>query len=252
MRGKVAIVTGAASGIGQAIAERFAAEGARVVVADVSPNGRAVAERLGGLFVPSNLSQSDDCVALVERAVAEYGTVHILVNNAGIQHVAALENFPLEAWERLMAVMLTAPFLLMRAAWPHMRAQGWGRVINISSLNAMRAEPNKAAYNAAKSGLLGLTQTAAVEGGPHGITAHAICPGLVRTPLVEKQIPEVARMQGVAPEEVVSKIFLRTAPIKRFIEPAEIAALAAFLCSEAASAMSGSPLMFDQGISAGV
>lgn len=252
MRGRVAIVTGAASGIGLATAERLAADGARVVVADISPTGQAVAERLGGLFVQSDLSRPSDCIGIVERAVAEYGTVHILVNNAGIQHVAALENFPLEAWERLMAVMLTAPFLLTRAAWPHMQTQGWGRLINISSLNALRAEPNKAAYNAAKSGLLGLTQTAAVEGGPHGITAHAICPGLVRTPLVEKQIPAVAQAQGVAPEEVVSKIFLRTAPIKRFIEPAEIAALVAFLCSDAASAMSGSPILFDQGISAGV
>jgi 3-hydroxybutyrate dehydrogenase len=252
MHGKVAVVTGAASGIGLAIAERLAAEGARVVAADVSPSGQAVAERLGGLFVQSNLTQAADCMEIVGRAVAEYGTVHILVNNAGVQHVAAIEDFPLEAWERLIAVMLTAPFLLTRTAWPHMKAQGWGRIINISSLNAMRAEPNKAAYNAAKSGLLGLTQTAAVEGGPHGITAHAICPGLVRTPLVERQIPDVARAQGIAPEDVVSKVFLRTAPIKRFIEPAEIAALVAFLCSDAASAMSGSPIMVDQGISAGV
>jgi 3-hydroxybutyrate dehydrogenase len=249
---RVAIVTGAASGIGQAIAARLAAEGARVVVADMNPAGAGVAERVGGLFVQSDLSRRADCRAIVERTVAELGSVHILVNNAGIQHVAPIDEFSEEAWDKLLAVMLTAPFLLTRYAWPYMNAQRWGRIINISSLNALRAEAHKAAYNAAKSGLLGLTQTIAVEGGPHGITAHAICPGLVRTPLVESQIPAVARAQGIAEEDVVEQVFLRTAPIKRFIEPEEIAALVAFLCSDAASAMSGSPIMMDQGIHAGV
>lgn len=250
--GRAAIVTGAASGIGRAIAERLAADGAHVVVADLDPGGEAVAEHLGGLFVRCDLGQPSECQALVDRASTAHGGVDILVNNAGLQHIAPIESFPTGAWERLLAVMLTAPFLLTRACWPHMRARGWGRIVNISSLNAFRAEPHKAAYNAAKTGLLGLTRTAAVEGGPYGITVHAICPGLVRTPLVERQIPDVARAQGVPEEDVVSKVFLRNAPIQRFIEPAEIAALVAFLCGDAAGAMSGSPIMFDQGISASV
>jgi 3-hydroxybutyrate dehydrogenase len=250
--GRVAIVTGAASGIGRAVAQRLAADGARVVLADLDAAGADVAERLGGVFVRADLADPADCHAIVEAAVAHYGTVQILVNNAGLQHVAPLDEFPDERWEHLLAVMLTAPFRLTRAAWPHMRAQGWGRIINISSLNAFRAEPHKCAYNAAKSGLLGLTQTAAVEGGPLGITAHAICPGLVRTGLVERQIPAVAQAHSVQPDEVVAKVFLRNAPIKRFIEPAEIAALVAFLCSDETGAMSGSPILFDQGISAGV
>jgi 3-hydroxybutyrate dehydrogenase len=252
LAGKFAIVTGAASGIGRAIAERLAAEGGRVVVADVSPAGQAVAQAIGGLFLPVDLASRAGCARLVGDAIAACGTIHILVNNAGIQHVASIEAFPDEAWDRLLAVMLTAPFALARAAWPAMTAQGWGRIVNISSLNALRAEPQKAAYNAAKAGLLGLTRTLAVEGGPHGITAHAILPGLVRTPLIERQLPALAAAYGVPAERVAPDVLLRAAPIKRFIEPAEIAALVAFLCSDEAAAMTGTPILMDQGIHASI
>jgi 3-hydroxybutyrate dehydrogenase len=252
MNGKVAIVTGGAGGMGRAIAERLAAGGARVAIADVNPAGEQVARQIGGLFIQSDLSQRAACRAILDRTIDAFGAVHILINNAGIQHVAPIDEFAEDKWDTLIAVMLTAPFLLTRYAWPHMKAQGWGRIVNISSLNALRAEPLKCAYNSAKSGLLGLTQTTAVEGGPFGITAHAICPGLVRTPLVESQIPAIAQAHGVDESEVVERVFLKSAPIKRFIEPSEIAALVAFLCSDDASAMSGSPILIDQGIAAGV
>ena len=249
---KVAIVTGAASGIGRAIAGRLAAEGSRVIVADVSPEGETAAHAIGGLFLPTDLTSRADCARLADATIAALGTIHILVNNAGIQQVAPIAAFPDEAWDRLLAVMLTAPFALARAVWPAMAGQGWGRIINISSLNALRAEPQKAAYNAAKAGLLGLTRTLAVEGGPHGITAHAILPGLVRTPLVERQLPALAQAYGVPQERVIADVLLRGAPIKRFIEPAEIAALVAFLCSDEAAAMTGTPILIDQGIHASI
>ncbi len=252
MPARVALVTGGASGIGRAVAERLAVAGASVAVADLSDAGQAVADQLGGLFIQADLSQRDDCERIVDQTVAAFGSLDILVNNAGLQHGAPVEEFPLAAWDQLLVVMLTAPFLLARRAWPLMKARGWGRIVNISSLNALRAEPHKIAYNAAKAGLLGLTRTLAVEGGPVGITAHAICPGLVRTPLVESQIPAVAATHAIPHSQVVSDIFLRSAPVKRFIEPSEIAALVAFLCSEEAGGMTGSPILFDQGIHASV
>jgi len=246
---KIAIVTGAATGIGEATAERLAAEGARVVVNDVNPAGAEVAQRIGGLFIQADLSQRADCRTIVECTLAEFGTVHILVNNAGIQHVAPIDEFPENAWDKLLAVMLTAPFLLTRYVWPHMKAQGWGRLINIASISSLRAEPNKSAYNTAKTGLLGLTRTLAIEGGPLGITAHAVCPGLVHTGLIDKQIPDIARTQGI-PEDKVMDYFLENSPIKRAIQPREIAALVAFLCSDEAAMMTGAPVLIDQGLSA--
>ena len=246
---KIAIVTGAATGIGQATAERLAAKGARVVINDVDPAGAEVAQRIGGLFIQADLSRRDDCRTIVERTVAEFGSVHILVNNAGIQHVAPIDEFPEDAWDKLLAVMLTAPFLLARYAWPHMKAQRWGRVINIASINALRAEPNKSAYNAAKTGVLGLTRSLALEGGPLGITTHAVCPGLVHTNLIDKQIPDIARTQGISENEVMG-YFLGNAPLKRAIRPAEIAALVSFLCSDEAAMMTGAPVLIDQGLSA--
>ncbi len=246
---KIAIVTGAATGIGQATAERLAAEGARVVVNDIDPAGAEVAQQIGGLFIQADLSQRAGCQTIVEQTIAAYGTVHILVNNAGIQHVSPIEEFSEDAWDKLLAVMLTAPFLLTRYAWPHMKSQKWGRIINIASISSLRAEPNKSAYNAAKTGLLGLTRTLAIEGGQLGITAHAVCPGLVHTHLIDKQIPDIARTQGI-PEDKVIEYFLENSPIKRAIKPSEIAALVSFLCSDAAAMMTGAPVLIDQGLSA--
>ncbi len=252
MQDKVVVVTGAASGIGLAVAERFAAEGAKIVISDIQAEaGSAAAQRLNGLFVEGDLSRRTDCKALIYHAIEEFDTIHVLVNNAGFQHINPIDEFHEDIWDKMIALMLTAPFLLTRYAWPFMKKQKWGRVINIASVHAVRASPFKSAYISAKHGLLGLTRTTALEGGSHGITVHAICPAYVRTPLVEKQIAAQARTRGISEEQVVEEVMLKPAAIKRLVEPAEVAGLAAFLCRDEASAMSGSPLMIDLGWTAG-
>ncbi|MCB0211141.1 MAG: SDR family NAD(P)-dependent oxidoreductase, partial [Anaerolineae bacterium] len=177
MRDKVAVVTGGASGIGLAIAERFAGDGGKVVISDINAQaGQATADRLDGLFVQGDLSQRADCRRLIDRTLETFGTVHILVNNAGFQNIDPIEDFSEDKWDTMIALMLTAPFLLTRYAWPSMKEQGWGRIINMSSIHGVVASPFKAGYISAKHGLIGLTRTTALEGGPHGITVNAICP----------------------------------------------------------------------------
>jgi len=250
--GKVAIVTGAASGIGRAIARRLAAEGAAVVVADMQEEGgQAVANEIRGAFVRTDLARRQDCQELVHKTAELYGAVHILVNNAGFQHIDPIEQFPEDEWDRMISLMLTAPFLLTRYAWPYMMAQEWGRVINISSVAGLRGHPHKSAYVAVKHGLIGLTRVTALEGGPHGITAHAVCPTWVRTPLLENQIPDQIRTRGIGAQEVMEQVMLAPIAIKRLVEPEEVAGLVAFLCSEEASAMTGSPVLIDGGVTAG-
>jgi len=245
---KIAIVTGAASGIGLACAERLARDGCTVVIADVNTDaGAAVAKRLGGTFVAADLSQRAGCKDLIEQTLKIYGTVHILVNNAGYQHVAPLEEFPEDQWERMIALMLTAPFLLTRYCWPAMKKQKWGRVVNIASIHALIASPFKAGYISAKHGLLGLTRTAALEGGEHGITVNAICPAYVKTPLVDSQIADQAKANRMSPAEVIEKIMLAPAAVKRLIEPAEVADFAVYLCSEPAGVITGAALAMDLG-----
>ncbi|MCB9104983.1 MAG: 3-hydroxybutyrate dehydrogenase [Anaerolineales bacterium] len=246
MQDKVAVVTGGASGIGLAIAERFAADGAKVVVSDINPEaGQAAADRLGGIFVQGDLSQRVACKMLIDRTVDAFGTIHILVNNAGFQHIEAVEEFPEDTWDKMIALMLTAPFLLTRYAWPYMKQQKWGRVVNMSSIHGVIASPFKAGYISAKHGMIGLTRTTALEGGPHGITVNAICPAYVRTPLVENQIADQARTRGLSEEEVIQNVMLEPAAIKRLIEPSEVAALVAYLCQDEAGVISGSPIMID-------
>jgi 3-hydroxybutyrate dehydrogenase len=248
LKGKVAIVTGAASGIGLACAERLNAEGARMVLADVNEEaGAEHAKRIGGRFIAADLTQRRDCRRLVEAALAAHGTVHVLVNNAGYQHVSPIEEFPEDQWERMIALMLTAPFLLTRYCWPSMKKQKWGRVINIASIHALVASPYKVGYISAKHGLVGLTRTAALEGGEFGITANAICPAYVRTPLVDAQIADQAKANAISAEEVIEKIMLAPAAVKRLIEPAEVAAFVAYLCSEAAGTITGAALSMDLG-----
>jgi len=245
---KVAIVTGAASGIGLACAERLAADGMQVVLADISEKaGSAHAKRLGGTFVGADLTTREGCRALADAALKAHGSVHVLVNNAGFQHVAPIEDFPEAQWERMIALMLTAPFLLTRYCWPAMKRQKWGRVVNIASIHALVASPFKAGYISAKHGLIGLTRTAALEGGEHGITVNAICPAYVRTPLVDGQIADQAKANNMSPDEVIEKIMLAPAAVKRLIEPREVADFVAYLCGEAAGTITGAALAMDLG-----
>ena len=245
---KVAVVTGAASGIGLACAERLAADGMSVVLADVNEKaGAEHAKRLGGTFVAADLVTRAGCRKLVDAALKAHGTVHVLVNNAGFQHVSPIEDFPEDQWERMISLMLTAPFLLTRYCWPAMKKQKWGRVVNIASIHALIASPYKVGYISAKHGLVGLTRTAALEGGEHGITVNAICPAYVRTPLVDNQIADQARANDMSPEDVIEKIMLAPAAVKRLIEPREVADFVAYLCGDAAGTITGAALTMDLG-----
>jgi 3-hydroxybutyrate dehydrogenase len=246
--GKVAVITGGASGIGRAIATDLAAQGARVVVADLDEGeGKALASTITGLFQRADVSSRDDCRTLVESAVREYGSVDILVNNAGLQHVAPIEDFPEDKWEYIVRVMLVGAFHLTKYAIPHMYAKGWGRVINISSVHGLVASPYKSAYVAAKHGLNGFTKAIALEAAEKGVTVNAICPSYVRTPLVEKQIADQARVHGISEDAVVRDIMLAPAALKRLLEPSEVAAYASFLCSDAAAGITGSLQVIDCG-----
>ncbi|MDQ1300955.1 MAG: 3-hydroxybutyrate dehydrogenase, partial [Chloroflexota bacterium] len=179
------------------------------------------------------------------------GAVHILVNNAGFQSIHPIPDFPEDTWDRMIALMLSAPFLLTKYAWPHLQAQRWGRIINMGSVHSLRASPFKAGYISAKHGLAGLTRAIAREGGPYGIHAHLICPGYVRTPLVEKQIADQARTRGIPADQVVEQVMTAPNAIKRLIEPHEIAAVVRFLCSDEAAAMTGAIVPVDLGWTAG-
>jgi 3-hydroxybutyrate dehydrogenase len=244
LSGRSALVTGAASGIGRACAERLSRAGASVVIVDVDGDAaRSVAGDIGGEAVQADLSDYGVLDALEVDA-------DIIVNNAGLQHVAAIEEFPPERFSLILRLMLEAPFRIVRKALPGMYERGWGRIINVSSVHGLRASPYKSAYVAAKHGLEGLSKTIALEGGPKGVTSNCINPAYVRTPLVEKQIADQARTHGIEEGEVIEKIMLTEPAIKRLIEPEEVAELALFLCSPAASFVNGSSLVMDGGWSA--
>ena len=247
LRGKVAVVTGATSGLGQVVARKLAAEGARVVVAGSREGGEAFAEEIGGLYVRGDMGKREDCKALIDEALATYGTVHILVNNAGFQHISPVEDFPEDTWDQMQAVMLTAPFLLTKYSWPAMKAQGWGRIVNIGSIHSLVASPFKSAYTAAKHGLVGFTKSVALEGGAFGITANTICPAYIGTPLVDKQIAAQAATRGIPESDVVEKVLLEPAAIKRLITSEEVADFVLFLCGPSGSAFTGAALSMDLG-----
>jgi 3-hydroxybutyrate dehydrogenase len=248
MEQKVAIVTGAASGIGLAVSETLADAGYQVVMADVNEtSGKLEAERIDGHFVKVDLTDAEACKSLIDEAVSQFGSVDVLINNAGIQHVSPVEDFPVDKWNFIISLMLTAPFLLIKYSWPHMKKKGWGRVININSVHGLRASEFKSAYISAKHGMTGLTKTTALEGGPFGITVNSICPAYVRTPLVDNQIDDQAKTHGIPREDVIEKVMLKKAAVKRMIEPSEIGQAVLYLCSDAASCMTGSALTIDCG-----
>lgn len=253
LEGRAAIVTGAGSGIGRAIAHALAGQGAAVCIGDINLDAaRTVAseiERAHGraLAVRADVSQRGPVQALVAETTRAFGRLDILVNNAGLQFIAPIEEYPEERWDQLIGIMLTGTFLCTKYALPHMKARRWGRVVNISSIHGLVASPFKSAYVSAKHGIIGFTRTLALEVAEHGITANAICPGYVRTPLVENQIADQAKVHGIPPQEVVERIMLAPAAIKRLLEPDEIAAAVLYLCSENARGVTGSALAVDAG-----
>jgi 3-hydroxybutyrate dehydrogenase len=247
LSGRRALVTGGASGIGRACASRLAVAGAEVTVLDLDGEGaRRVASEIGGRAMQADLA---DAAALDTLDRLEL-VADVVVNNAGLQHVAPLEQFPPERFSYLLRVMLEAPFRVVRACLPGMYARGYGRVVNLSSVHGLRASPYKAAYVAAKHGLEGLSKVVALEGGPRGVTSNCICPAYVRTPLVEGQIADQARIHGISEDEVVERIMLTEPAIKRLVEPEEVAELVAYLCSAEASFINGASLTMDGGWSA--
>jgi 3-hydroxybutyrate dehydrogenase len=244
LSGRRAVVTGAASGIGAAVAHRLAEVGAHVVVADLDADGaKAVAEQIDGEAWVIDLADRSALVDLTLEA-------DILVNNAGIQHVASVEEFPPETFALILRLMLEAPFLLARATLPHMYAGGWGRLVHISSAHGLRASPYKAAYVSAKHGLEGLSKVLALEGAAHGVTSNCVNPGYVRTPLVEKQVADQARVHNLSEDDVLTKVMLTNSAIKRLIEPAEVASAVAYLCTDDAAFVTGSNVVLDGGWSA--
>jgi len=244
LSGRSALVTGAASGIGKACAERLARAGAAVTVLDLDGDAaRRVAGEIGGEALQADLSDYGVLDSLEVEA-------DIVVNNAGLQHVAAVEEFPPEGFSLILRVMLEAPFRIVQKALPGMYEKGWGRVINISSVHGLVASPYKSAYISAKHGLEGFSKVVALEGGPNGVTSNTICPAYVRTPLVENQIADQARAHGISEDEVVEKIMLTEPAIKRLVEPEEVAELAAFLCTPQASFITGASLTMDGGATA--
>lgn len=255
LKGKTAIVTGSTSGIGLGIAEAFAHAGANVVLngfgdtMEIERTRADLAHRTNAMVVysPADMGKPRAIEQMVRQTVDTFGAVDILVNNAGVQHVAPIEEFPEEKWDAIMAINLSSAFHTTKLVLPTMRRKGWGRVINVASAHALVASPYKAAYVAAKHGVLGLTKVTALETAEDGITCNAICPGYVRTPLVERQIDDQAKAHGIDREKVISDVLLKNQPNKRFVEVAELAALAAFLCSDSGGSVTGAALPMDGG-----
>ena len=255
LKGKTAIVTGSTSGIGLGIADTLAAAGCGVVL-----NGfgdakeidalRVRLERTHGVAVvyhSADMSRPEAIEAMIADTEREFGAVDILVNNAGIQHVAPIEDFPVDKWNAIIAINLSASFHSIRHAVPGMKRRGWGRIINVASAHALVASPFKSAYVAAKHGIAGLIKTVALEVAEHGITANAICPGYVLTPLVEHQIPDTAKARGITEEQVIKDVLLAAQPTKQFVTTGEVAGLAVFLASDAGKSITGAILPVDGG-----
>jgi 3-hydroxybutyrate dehydrogenase len=253
LKGKTAIVTGSTSGIGHGIAMAFAAEGINVVINGLgtAADNKAAIDAVAKLgvkvaFDPANMTKPGEIAAMIAKAEKDFGAVDILVNNAGIQHVSPIETFPIEKWDAIIAINLSSAFHTIRAALPGMKTRNWGRIINIASAHSLRASPFKSAYVAAKHGLDGLTKAVALEVAELQITANCISPGFVWTPLVEKQIPDLAKTQNIT-EEQAKRNLLSKQPSKRFGTVEQIGAMAVFLASDAAIAVTGSNYSIDGG-----
>jgi len=256
LENRIAFVTGAASGIGLQIAEDFARAGARVCVADLNETAAlAAADAIQGaggeaIGVRCDVTREPELDAALGQVVAAWGRIDVLVNNAGLQFVSPLEDFPAEKFELLLRVMLIAPFLATRKVFPLMKRQRYGRILNMASVNGLVGFAGKAAYNSAKHGLIGLTRVAALEGAAHGITVNALCPGYVDTPLVQNQLGDLARTRDVPLDRVLADVIYPLVPIRRLLTPQEIAAYAVFLVGEQAGGVTGQPVVIDGGYTA--
>jgi 3-hydroxybutyrate dehydrogenase len=253
--GKTALVTGSTSGIGLGIARELARDGANIVLngfgdaAEIERirAGLASEHRVKVLYDAADMTKPDAIASMMKRTAAELGGVDILVNNAGIQHVAPVDDFPPEKWDAILAINLSAAFHTVRTALPGMKKKGWGRIVNIASAHALVASPFKSAYVTAKHGLAGFTKTVALEVAEQGVTCNAICPGYVHTPLVDKQIPDTMKARGLSREAVIRDVILAAQPTKKFVTVDQVAALAAFLCTEEAASITGALLSVDGG-----
>jgi 3-hydroxybutyrate dehydrogenase len=255
LAGRVAIVTGSTSGIGLGIARALAAAGADIVLnglgdadqIEVTRRELSDSQSVRVTYDGANLMDGEAAASLVTNAIAGFGKVDILVNNAGIQHVSPIEDFPVDKWNAIIALNLSASFHTTRAAFGPMKADGWGRIINLASVHGLIASPFKGAYVAAKHGVVGLTKTVALEGAQFGVTCNAVCPGYVWTPLVEAQIDDTAKARGISRDDVINNVLLAAQPSKRFVTVEELGALTAFLCSDAAGSITGIAMPVDGG-----
>jgi 3-hydroxybutyrate dehydrogenase len=255
LKGKTALVTGSTSGIGLAYARALAAEGANITINGFGDAAAIEKERAGiekdfgvkASYSPADMTKAGEIADMVRTTEKTFGSVDILINNAGIQHVAPIEEFPIEKWNQIIAINLSSAFHTIRAAVPGMKSRKWGRIINTASAHSLVASPFKSAYVSAKHGLAGLTKTVALEVATFGITANCISPGYVWTPLVEQQIPDTMKARGMTAEQVKRDVLLAAQPTKEFVTVEEVAALAVYLCSDAAKAITGSNLSIDGG-----
>ena len=249
LKDKIAIITGAGSGIGKGIAKKFSENNAKIIIADFNEENGKLAEKeiKNSIFIKTDVSNEESVKNMINETINKFGKIDILVNNAGLQYIAKVEDFPLEKWNQLIGVMLTGTFLCTKYAVPHMKKNNWGRIINISSAHGKVASPWKSAYVAAKHGIIGFTKVIAKELAEFNITANSICPGYVLTPLVQKQIDDLAKQYNISPEEVPEKVLLKDQPIKTLVTVEEVADLALYLATDKAKHITSQALSIDGG-----